>query len=212
MRVFLLRRGRLCVFASALVPAFFVLLGCLRLKAAPPDTPPAPAETPVPEEEVAPDSPREAVVTFLALAREGRWDEAARYLDLPAADAARGPELARRLKAVLDANTWIEPDEISPLAGGREDDGLPPGVEEITKIPAAGGRPQPVRLVKRPGPEGERWLFTRGTVGRIDAQFGALRNRWALEHLPAPLLQPGPGELLRSCSWSATPSEFSSAG
>jgi MscS family membrane protein len=200
----LLVRWRRHVAALGLLSAFGILLGAPGLAAAPTDPPPTPTVTPVPETSAASDSPRASVLSFLELARKGRWDEAARYLELPAADAARGPELARRLKAVLDAHVWLDPDEISPLPGGRQDDGLPPDVDELTTLPGAGGGRQPVRLVKRPEPEGGRWLFTRATVSRIDNQYAALKGRWALENLPAPLLKPGPGELLW-WQWLALP-------
>lgn len=200
--IVLLRGRRASIVRHA--TALGVLLTPVLLADGPGPPPPVPASAPAPEDRPAPDSPRAAVVAYLELARAGRWEEAARYLELPAADASRGPELARRLKAVLDANVWLEPDDISPLPEGRTDDGLPQGVEELTTIPGAGGVRQPVRLLRRPGPEGASWLFTRATVGRIDAQYQALGNRWVLEHLPAPLLGPGPGELLW-WQWLALP-------
>src|SRR5258705_1782500 len=49
------------------------------------------------------DSPRAAVEQFTDLGREGRWDDAARLLELPP-DTPPGdaPRLARRLTFVLD--------------------------------------------------------------------------------------------------------------
>lgn len=186
---------------GASVLALAVILGPPLRAAGPPEPTPAAAE---PADRPSPDSPRAAVIAYLELARAGRWEEAARYLELPAADVSRGPELARRLKAILDAHVWLEPDDISALPEGRPDDGLPPGVEELTTLPSAGGVRQPVRLIRRSGPDGARWLFTRATVGRIDAQYDTLGSRWVLEHLPAPLLRPGPGELLW-WQWLALP-------
>ncbi len=168
---------------------------------------PAPAEpflpTPVSGEPSAPDSPRNSVVSFLDFSRGGEWEKAAQFLELPAG-SRRGPELARRLKAVLDAHFWIDPDQISALASGRQDDGLPPDVEELTRIPSARGGLTPVRLVRRKSPEGERWLFSVATVSRVDDQYARLRNRWVLDNLPSFLLTPGPGDLLW-WQWLALP-------
>ena len=44
-----------------------------------------------------------------------------------------------------------------------------------------------------PGPE---WRFGASTVARVPAWYNALEGRWALETLPAPLLQVGPGGVL----------------
>src|SRR5262245_48876748 len=55
------------------------------------------------------DSPRNAVLRYLALVRSEQLDEAARFLDLGGQDQARGPELARRLSAVLDRYVVIDP-------------------------------------------------------------------------------------------------------
>ena len=156
----------------------------------------APAPTPTPATEVAPDSPRSTVAEFLGLTREGKYRDAARFLDLSASFEARGPELARHLKLVLDRHLWVELEKISPLPDGRRDDGLPPEVEEIGAITGATGRPEAVRLVRRERPEGPVWLFSRSTVSRIPAWYDALDNQGLLDHVPAPLLRPGPAELL----------------
>jgi MscS family membrane protein len=198
------RRWRRRVAATGLVLVVFVLSGSAGLAAPLPGPSTTPVATPAPEKPPAPDSPRESVLAYLELARQGRWKEAAGYLELPPGDAVRGPELAKRLKAVLDAHVWIDPEEISPRPEGRKDDGLPPDVDELATIRTAGGARQPVRIEKVPGPEGGRWLFTRATVSRIDDQYAALKNRWALENLPAPLLRPGPGDLLW-WQWIALP-------
>jgi MscS family membrane protein len=157
------------------------------------------------EEYVAPESPRASLTRYIELCRAGRYDDAAHYLTLPATEEARGPELARRLKAVLDRHVWFDFSLISPLAAGDTDDGLPAGVEEIAKIPGAQGSPEPVRLTRRQAGE-RRWVFS-ATPERIDAWFSRLENRWALEHLPPLLLRPGPRDLLY-WQWLALPILF----
>jgi MscS family membrane protein len=152
---------------------------------------------------VAPDSPRASVSRYLELCRTGDFTEAAQYLD--AAPRADAPELARQLKAVLDRRLWIEPGDLSPLPFGDAKDGLPPGVEDIGKIPGPGGA-EPVRLVRRAGAGGgARWVFSRATVARVHDWYGRLEDRWLRDHLPEALLRPGPRELLW-WQWLALPS------
>ena len=181
--------------------------------AAAPTAEPTPA--PAPERPVAPDSPRANVQTFLDLAREGRWEEAARWLELDALQQGRGPELARRLKAVLDRHLWIDLDKLSPEPEGRQDDGLPPGTDEVGVVRSGPGPPRPVRIVRRPevpraDAERPAWVFSAETVSLIDRWYSALPARWLREHLPEVLLRPGPGELLW-WQWAALPLLFGAA-
>ncbi len=152
---------------------------------------------------VAADSPRAAMGRFLDHCRSGAFDKAADYLLVPWSQRKRGPELARRLKAVLDRHDWLDPDVLSGEAGGDRSDGLDAGLERIGKVPGKRGREDSVFLVRRFGTE-ESWAFSSGTVRRIDAWYHGLENLWALEHLPEPLLRPGPRELLW-WQWIALP-------
>ncbi len=156
-----------------------------------------------PEDQLAKDSPRASLSRFLNLCRSGDYAQAARYLDLPPTAANRGPELARHLKSVLDRHVWFDLDAISPLSGGNNQDGLPPGVEEIATIPGPGAEREPVRLVRHDD-GGTRWAFSRATVKRIDTWYASLDGVWLEEHLPAPLLRPGPRNLLY-WQWLALP-------
>jgi MscS family membrane protein len=153
-------------------------------------SPPAPAV-----EEAAPDSPRAAVAEFLDLARAGRYEDAARFLDLRGADDRRAALLARRLKAVLDRHLWIDLDMVSPRSRGDDSDGLPAGTDQLGVV-RLGDRADPVRLV-RGVDEAASWVFSRGTTARISAWYDALPDRWVREWLPEALLLPGPRELLR---------------
>jgi MscS family membrane protein len=152
----------------------------------------------------APGSPRASVAEYLALAREGRFEDAARYLALPRADRGRGPTLAERLKAVLDRHLWVDLDLVSGLDEGDRSDGLPADTERIGSVPGPSGDPQPVLLAKRHDGHAARWVFTAGTVSRIDEWYAALGDRWLRERLPAALLRPGPFELLW-WQWIALP-------
>ena len=151
----------------------------------------------------APDSPRAAVAAFLELCDRGRYEDAARYLELPRAEAKSGPELARRLDAVLDRRVLLDLDSISSLSTGNAEDKLPKGVDQIAEISVDDGEPEPVRLVRRRRPEAA-WVFARETVERIDDWYIGLEDRWLIENLPAPLLRMGPRGLLW-WQWIALP-------
>lgn len=152
----------------------------------------------------APDSPRASLRAYLEAGRGARWEKAASFLELAPGEAAEGPELARRLKAVLDRHVWFDLDEVSGDPDGNAADGLPPGVDEIARIRDAKGQDAPVRLVKRGAGEEAAWLFSSRTVARVDGWYGEIPGRWALELLPEPLLRPGPGEILW-WQWAAIP-------
>jgi MscS family membrane protein len=148
-------------------------------------------------------SPRRSVEHYLTVSRQGRFAEAARYLDLPDSLQTRGSVLARQLKAVLDRHVWIDLDDLSAEAGGDTTDGLPTLVDQIAVIDRD-GRSEPVRIA-RTDVDGElRWQFSRSTVSRIPEWYAALDHRWLHAHLPAPLLRPGPLEILW-WQWVALP-------
>ena len=179
----------LVLFAGA-VPATAQILG------KPLVGPSAPAPTPTPAPEAAPDSPRSTVAEFIGLTRAGKYEEASRFLDVPAALGGRGPELARKLKLVLDRDLWIDLGKVSPLPAGHREDGLPPELEEIGTIVGANGKPEPVRLVRKDRLESPIWVFSRSTVARVPEWYEGLDNHELLDRVPAALLRPGPGQLL----------------
>lgn len=173
--------------------------------------PPPPAATQQapsapPAEPVSPDSPRAAVKNFLDLCRVGEYAEAARYLDLSDAQKPEGAQLARRLKAVLDRQIWVNPENLSPRAQGYSESGVPQGAQEIGTIPGPKGL-EPVRLVRRPQEDGLRWVFSRNTVDHIDAWYSRLSDRWLHDYLPEQLLRAGPRDLLY-WQWIALPVLF----
>ena len=178
------------------------LLLCLTVIGGPPwawaqsptPTEPHPRDEAVAPPEVEVESPRASVARYLDLCRTGAYDEAARHLDLPEADRGRGPELARRLKAVLDRRLWVDLDAVSPRSGGDEADGLARATDELGRIPHE-GQQEPVRMILRQAEPGG-WAFSQGTVGRIDRWYSDLPDRWVRDRLPDVLLRPGPKELL----------------
>jgi MscS family membrane protein len=163
----------------------------------------APPAAPERRAEVAPDSPRAALQDYLELCRQGDYGSAARHLALRPGQRERAPELARRLKAVLDRHLWIDLDAVSSSTDGDESDGLPAGIDEIGSISVMGGS-SPVRLVRAPAAEPPTWAFAPETVARIDRWYGALRDRWLRDRLPDWLLRPGPFDLAW-WQWAAFP-------
>ena len=67
----------------------------------------------------APDSPRASLERYLDLTRDGRFEDAAAYLELSPERAAQGPVLARRLKSVLDHYLWFDRRATRPTAWAR---------------------------------------------------------------------------------------------
>jgi len=176
-------------------------------EASPASQPAEPATAAIPVEEVAPDSPRASLGEYLSATRSGQWNDAARYLSLSEDQSHRGAELAERLKGVIDRH-WIDLETVSTEPGGRRDDGLPRGVEEVGTIKLIEGQPRPLRMVRRSDAKGAFWAFSPATVARIDEWYEYLPNRsvreWLISHRLDKLLLPGPYELLW-WQWLAIP-------
>ena len=147
-----------------------------------------------PAEEAKRESPRAAVETFLELTRAQRFAEAGRLLDVTKLEESRRAELARRLKAVLDRRLWLDLEKVSAAEAGDLSDGLAPNLEQLGHVSSKQGRTEPVRLRRLGDRSG--WLFSSATVGRVDAWYDGLEDRWLLEHLPPWLLRSGPAALL----------------
>lgn len=146
--------------------------------------------------EVSPASPRRAVEHFLTLARAGDFGAAAAYLESSDTASVDGATLARRLKAVLDRNLWIDLERVSPFASGDTTDGLPLNIEQLGVIRGPDNVSVPVRMGRSSADPDVPWRFTQQTVRAIPALYASLSDRWMLEHLPGPLLRPGPLDLL----------------
>lgn len=144
---------------------------------------------------VSPLSPRAAVSRYLELARDGRYAEAASYLDLPDSLAEQGATLARRLKNVLDRHLWIDLERVSRFPAGDTIDGLPRNVDQLGQIPGPRGVRRPVRLERVPFDPDIGWRFSRGTVLQIPIWYETLENRWVLANIPEVLQRPGPLEI-----------------
>jgi len=168
---------------------------------------PTPAAPPEPSPEAA-DSPRASARSFIEVAaRKGDFKGAARYLQLPAGEEARGPELARRLRAVLERHLDIDLDTVSPLSEGNPQDALPPGVDTVGDVPDGRGGHDPVFIVRSRDSAGTYWAFSRQTVSRIDGWYDALPDRWVRDWMPEHLQRNGPADLMW-WQWLALPALF----
>ena len=152
-----------------------------------------PADTGKQVSVTAPDSPRASVSAFLEYSQAGDFTRAAQYLDVPEVERSHAVQLAREFSIVLDRYVYIDLDAISGASAGDTTSGMPAGVQQIGAIPEAGGRSDPVRLVRqaRPG-AAARWVFSRSTVANIPKWYRQLPDRWTLDHLPPWLLGFGP--------------------
>jgi MscS family membrane protein len=73
-------------------------------------------------------TPRGSMHGFLTASRARQFERAAEYLDLrglPSDEQDRGPELARRLRVVLDRTIWVDVGNLSDSNAGTPNDGLP---------------------------------------------------------------------------------------
>jgi MscS family membrane protein len=137
-----------------------------------------------------PGSPRAAVETFLRLAEARDWEGASAYLALNASQRARGAELARELKAVIDQRLVLDPEALSPLAVGDTTDGDLLG-DRVGIVRGPDSHEEPVRLVRQPRDPEVGWVFSSATVGRIDGWFEELGASWLRDRLPRALRREG---------------------
>ncbi len=155
-------------------------------------------------EEVSEESPRAALQRFFDQTNKGRYADASSLLDVPPGQVDEAPDLAQRLKAVLDRRLWLDPDSVSANPEGDLEDRLTSRVEELGRIASPSGVSEPVRLVREDVNGRLQWRFSRSTVSRIDGWYGALPDRWFVERLPPRLLQLGPLDLMW-WQWLALP-------
>ncbi len=155
------------------------------------------AEPTVPAEpelsELGPAVPRGAVREYLDACRAGNYTAAAERLDLGSIPEPRraeeGPELARKLKIVLDQKLWVEYETLSADPEGHVEDGLPPGVDRVGSIHGPVGEVA-VLLQRVAADDGARvWKIASSTVQRIPALYDAHGYGPLGEVLPAALFE-----------------------
>ncbi|HEX2165356.1 MAG TPA: mechanosensitive ion channel family protein, partial [Thermoanaerobaculia bacterium] len=140
------------------------------------------------------DTPRGAMRGFFAAAREGEWEEAARYLDLsalpPGERETAGPVLAQRLKRVLDRALWVD---LEALSDGPAGDLAEPELADhrerlgVVELPE-GGRVEV--LLERVREDGARvWKVSSRTVARVPELYQVFGYGPLEEWLPAPFFE-----------------------
>ena len=138
-------------------------------------------------DEATDDSPRASLSQYMQLARRGRWQEAAQYIELPRGQDKRGAELAERLYVVLSRRVAIELNDVSGRSEGRRDDGLGGQYEDVAKLGERHELKTPIRMVRHDATkEGDdaKWMFSAQTVAHVDAWYEALGDTWLRKRLP----------------------------
>jgi len=124
-------------------------------------------------------TPRTALEGFFAATRDGDFETAAKYLELSSVaqdlQPTRGPELAHRLKVVLERALDIDPDSVSADPKGNTEDGLNASQEVLGRLKTP-QRSINIRLERMPREDGVLvWKFSKQTVSDIPllyAHFG----------------------------------------
>lgn len=157
-----------------------------------------------PFDELGRTTPRSSVEGFLEAANKHDYARAAQYLDLRrmSKKAAReqGPDLARKVKSVLDRTLWIDVDAITKSPKGRKGDGLPSYRERIGTIETGEGEKIDVLLQRTTNEQGVNiWQLSSATVVRLaelQAEYGyGILEDYLPEFLfeytvgPAPLIE-----------------------
>jgi MscS family membrane protein len=133
-------------------------------------------------------TPRGSMHGFLTASRARQFERAAEYLDLrglPSDEQDRGPELARRLRVVLDRTIWVDVGNLSDSNAGTPNDGLPAWQDRIGDIETEQGT---VSLLMQRVPrarDGTRiWKIAAATVALVPDLHAEFESLWLEEWLP----------------------------
>ena len=127
----------------------------------------------VPIDEYDRGSPSRSARGFMAAADEGNFERATEYLDLRnlrgEARELTGPQLARRLKVVIERASWEDIDDLVDDPAGRVNDGLPDYRDSIGVV-LDEDRNKEYRLYMQKVPRGDGefiWKVSNATVSLI---------------------------------------------
>ncbi len=131
-------------------------------------------------------APRRAVLQFMALAKQDRYDEAARLLDLTAIPVdqqpVEGPRLARRLARLLPVLRQQPLEVLSNSPRGAPEVDLN-NDEELVASASESAEGQ-LLLRRYPRAAGKAvWLFSFESVGRIDSLYAQYGQGWFGDNL-----------------------------
>jgi MscS family membrane protein len=133
-------------------------------------------------------TPRGSMYGFLVAAREGDHERAANFLDLrrlPPGGKALGPDLARRLKVVLDQTLWVDLVNLADTNAGTADDGLPAWQDRLGEIQTREGAVTLfLQRVPREGDGVRIWKVAAATVEQIPTLYALFEPVWLEEFLP----------------------------
>ncbi len=141
---------------------------------------------PPPPKELVRATPHSSLESFLEQTRLARFDEAAYLLDLRGLtkdqQVKKGPELARKLRTVLDRKLTLELADVSNDPEGDPSDG--PQTDTLGTIQLA-DRAIAVKLSRVPtGPSTAVWVFAMSTVREIEPLYEAFGPGLIGENLP----------------------------
>jgi MscS family membrane protein len=115
--------------------------------------------------------PQTTLKGFLEAARDGNYQRAAQYLDLRnlprRLDKSDGPELARKLKIILDRGLLIDLDVVSTDPKGYLEDGLPSYLDSLGRLKTPD---KTVDILLQRVPRKDKvliWKFSNRTVAEI---------------------------------------------
>lgn len=119
------------------------------------------------------ETPHATVKGFLEAAHRGDYARAAHYLDLDfiprAEQAEKGPQLARRLKFVLDRKLPVDLSSVSKEPAGGPADAR---FDQLGAIPLEDGTVQPIRVQRVVGDKGKLvWVYSESTVKVVDRLY-----------------------------------------
>jgi MscS family membrane protein len=136
---------------------------------------PVPKKPEIPEDDYGRGTPRSAVKGYLAAAESGNFEHASKYLDLrhlPRGSHEKdGPQLARRLKIVLERTLWIDLDSLSDDPAGRADDGQPTYRDLAGHVTMPQGKVD-ILLQRVPRKDGVHiWKLSNATAAKIPQMY-----------------------------------------
>ncbi|MBW2498249.1 MAG: mechanosensitive ion channel family protein, partial [Deltaproteobacteria bacterium] len=133
-------------------------------------------------------TPRGSMYGYLTAARARDYERAAEYLDLrrlPLDQQDRGPELARRLKVVLDQTMWIDVGNLSDSNAGTPNDTLPEWQNLVGDIETKEGTVSILMQRVPRAADGQRiWKISAGTVALVPELHAEFEPLWLEEWLP----------------------------
>jgi MscS family membrane protein len=150
----------------------------------------AASPTPAPEDTLGRSTPHGTLLGFLHVAQNGRYAEAAQYLQLSKQQrAASGEQLARELHTLLDEAFVGRIGAISDDPQGSSQFGVPQNHERIGAF-RLNGKEIDADLVRVSDPSaGNIWLFSSQTLARLPELTGDLEEGEIESHMPGFLVK-----------------------